>query len=136
MNSSIVRRTPKPLSTITKLFILFIPVILVFAFAAFFTNIFITLIICMLIAFVLNPLVDYLESSGINRSIAIILIFAVIAFIISFVFRLAIPNITEQWKSLSESFREFNVNEKLKSIEQWLAQNVPFLNRISICLLQ
>jgi predicted PurR-regulated permease PerM len=132
MNYSTVRRPARPLSTLTKVFILFIPVVLILAFAALFTGVFITFILCMLISFVLNPLVDYLESVGINRSISIIFVFAIIALIVSFVFRLVIPDIAEQWKSLGDSFKGFDVNEKLKSLEDWLRKNIPFLSKIDI----
>jgi uncharacterized membrane protein (DUF441 family) len=67
----------KPLSGTAKFFILLIPLILITLFAAVFTDIFITLVFCVLLALVLNPAVDYLESKGINRTIAILLVYVI-----------------------------------------------------------
>lgn len=129
MQTAAIKPAPKPLGTISKLFILLFPVLLIFAFAALFTSIFITLIFCLLISLVLNPIVDFLESKHINRSVAILLVYALIILLLTFLFRLVLPDMTQQANSFSQAFKEFNFNEKLKSLEQWLEQNIPFLKK-------
>lgn len=129
MNENISEKQDKPLTSITKAFILLIPLILITLFAALFTNVFITLIIALLLALVLNPLVDYLESIGVNRSISILIVFLLIAVIIYIIVHLFVPDIVEQSASLKASYKEFELSDKIKDSEKWLEKNLPFLKR-------
>ena len=122
-------RQNKQLSNFTKTFILLIPLIIIAIFAAFFTNIFITLIICLLLALILNPIVDYIQSKGINRTIAILIVYAVLAIALYFAFKLIIPNVSEQAVSIHKSFKEFALSDKIKDAEHWVEKNVPYLKR-------
>lgn len=119
----------KPLSGIAKVFILLIPLLVITAFAAFFTDIFIMLILCILFSLVLNPVVDFIEGKGLNRSLAILIVFAGIGLIGYLAFLVIIPDVVEQGASLQESYKEFKVSEKLKSVEKWMEKNVPYLKK-------
>jgi putative permease len=118
-----------PLSGITKFFILLIPLLVITVFAALFTNIFITLIVCLLIALILNPIVDYFESAGINRSLAILMIYVLITVIVVIAVDLFMPNIIEQSISLKASYKELELSDRIKDLERWLEKNLPFLKR-------
>lgn len=122
-------KSNKPLSGIAKVFILLIPILVITAFAAFFTDIFIMLILCVLFSLVLNPIVDFIESKGLNRSLAILTVFAGIGLIGYLAFLVIIPDVVEQGASLQESYKEFKVSEKLKSVEKWMEKNVPYLKK-------
>jgi predicted PurR-regulated permease PerM len=119
----------KPLSGIAKIFILLIPLIIVTAFIAFFTDIFIALVLCLLFALVLNPFVDFIQGKGVNRSLSILIVYAVIGFAIYLVGNLIAPSFIEQSESLQKSYKEFRVSEKLKDTEKWIEKNVPYLKK-------
>lgn len=119
----------KPLSGVAKVFILLIPVLVIAAFAAFFTDIFIMLILCILFALVLNPVVDFIESKGVGRSLSILIVFLGIGLIGYLAYIIIIPDVVEQGASLQQSYKEFQVSEKLKSVEKWMEKNVPYLKK-------
>lgn len=128
-NPTSALRESKPLSSVSKIFILLIPVLVVAAFIAFFTEIFIALIICLLFALVLNPLVDLIQGFGLNRSLTILLVYAVIGLVLYSAFSLVAPSIIEQSESITSSYKEFRVSEKLKNTEKWIEKNVPYLKK-------
>jgi predicted PurR-regulated permease PerM len=119
----------KPLTGTAKFFILLIPLILITVLAAVFTDIFITLVFCLLLALVLNPAVDYLESKGLNRTISILLVYVIIGAAVTVTVNLFIPNIVEEATSFQASFKEFELSDKLKDVERWIEKNVPFLKK-------
>lgn len=122
-------RANKPLSGTAKIFILLIPVLVIAAFAAFFTDVFIMLIFCVLIALVLNPVVDFIESLGVGRSLSILIVYAMIFLLGYLAFQLVVPGVVEQGESLQKSFKEFQVSEKLKIVEKWIEKNVPYIKK-------
>ena len=119
----------RPLSGFSKFFILLIPLIIISLFATLFTNIFITLIFCLLIALILSPIVDFLESKGLNRSLSILIVYAVITILLIMVFQIFLPNITQEASSLKTYYKDFEFSDKLKDVERWMEKNLPFLKR-------
>ena len=124
-----LQKAEKPLSGTAKVFILLIPVLIITAFAALFTKIFITLIICLLISLVLNPAVDYLQSLGINRAAAILIVYVIIGSLLYVAITVFSPGVSEQAESLKKSFKEFELSDKIKDAERWLEKNVPSLKK-------
>lgn len=124
-----VIRDIKPLSGVAKVFILLIPLLIIAGFVTFFTDIFIALIICLLFALVLNPFVDYIQGSGINRSFSILIVYAVIGVVMYSVVNLLAPSFIAQSDSLQKSYKEFQVSEKLKTTEKWIEKNVPYIKK-------
>ena len=122
-------RTYRPLSWTAKIFILLIPLLVITAFIAFFTDIFIMLIVCLLFALVLNPVVDFTQSRGISRTLSILIVYVVIGIIIYGAITLIIPSIVQQSTELQQSYKEFQVSEKLKTVEKWMEKNVPFMKK-------
>jgi predicted PurR-regulated permease PerM len=129
MPFSTLSRSSGPLSGYMKALILFLPLLVISVFALLFTNIFIMLVICLLLALVLNPFVDFLESRGVNRTLSILIVYAVIGFLLYLILQLLIPVIVEQSASLRIAFKEFEFSDKLKSIEKWLEINLPFMKK-------
>lgn len=121
--------TVKPLSGLTKVFILLIPALIIAAFVAFFTDIFIALVMCLLFALVLSPFVDFIQGFGFGRSVSILIVYVVIGFALYFSFNMITPAFIEQSESLTKSYKEFKVSEKLKDIEKWIEKNVPYLKK-------
>ncbi|MBZ0203434.1 MAG: AI-2E family transporter [Ignavibacteria bacterium] len=128
MKTPYLRQT-KQLSGIAKVFILLIPLLIVAGFITFFTDIFIALIICLLFALVLSPFVDFIQGLGIGRSFSILMVYAVIGIALYFIFNLIAPSFIEQSNSLQQSYKEFQVSEKLKTSEKWIEKNVPYLKK-------
>jgi predicted PurR-regulated permease PerM len=124
-----LQKAEKPLSGTAKVFILLIPILLITAFAALFTKIFITLIICLLISLVLNPAVDYLQSLGVNRAAAILIVYVIIGSLLYVAITVFSPGVSEQAESLKKSFKEFELSDKIKDAERWLEKNVPSLKK-------
>jgi putative permease len=119
----------KQISNITKTVILLIPLLIIGAFAALFTDVFVTLVICLMLALVLNPIVDWFESKGFNRTVSIMIVYLVLSIGFYFAFKLLIPSIAEQAVSLQKSFKEFELSDKIKVVERWLEKNVPYLKK-------
>lgn len=119
----------RPLGSLAKFIILLIPLLIIAAFIAFFTDIFIVFVVCILLSLVLNPFVDFFQRKGINRSVAILMVYAIVGFSGYFLFQLIIPDIISQGESLQKSYNEFRVSEKLKTIEKWMEKNVPYLKK-------
>jgi len=128
MKRRIIRDT-KQLSGMAKVFILLIPILIITAFIAFFTDIFIALIICLLFALVLSPFVDFLQGFGIGRSFSILIVYAVIGVVLFSVVNLLAPSFIAQSDSLQKSYKEFQVSEKLKTTEKWIEKNVPYIKK-------
>ncbi len=124
-----VKDPVKPLSGLTKFFILLIPALIIAAFVAFFTDIFIALVLCLLFALVLSPFVDFIQGFGFGRSVSILIVYVVIGFALYFSFNMITPAFIEQSESLTKSYKEFKVSEKLKDIEKWIEKNVPYLKK-------
>ena len=125
----VLSRQYKPLSWTAKIFILLIPLLVIAALIAFFTDIFILMVICLLFALVLNPIVDYTQSHGIGRSISILIVYAIISVVLYATITFFIPSIVRQSDELRESYKEFRVSEKLTTVEKWLEKNVPFMKK-------
>ncbi len=119
----------KPLSGIAKVFILLIPLFVITAFIAFFTDLFIAFVICLLFALVLNPFVDFMQGFGIGRSFSILIVYAVIGTGLFFTVNMIAPSFIEQSDSITKSYKEFRVSEKLKDTEKWIEKNVPYLKK-------
>ena len=129
MKKNISIKQSKQLSGVSKVFILLIPILIIAAFVAFFTDVFIALIICLLFALVLNPFVDFLQGFVINRSLSILIVYAIIGVLVYSVVNLFVPSIVEQSDSLQKSYKEFRVSEKLKDTEKWIEKNVPYIKK-------
>jgi predicted PurR-regulated permease PerM len=127
--TSFSARASKPLSPVAKVFILLIPVLIIALFIAFFTYIFVALIICLLFALVLNPFVDFIESRGAGRPLSILIVYIIIGLAGYFAYQLVVPTIAEESDSLQKSYKEFQVSEKLKSLEKWIEKNVPYVKK-------
>jgi putative permease len=122
-------RSPKPLSGMAKLLILLIPLAIISVFAALFTGIFITLLICLLIALILDPIVDYIESLGIKRTFSILIVYLLIAVLIYLFVQIFLPNVTDQFASIKNSYKQLELSDKVKDWERWLEKNVPYLKK-------
>jgi len=115
------------------LFLLFLGGTIALAIAA--GEIFRTLIIASLLAYILEPLASNLESRGLSRTAATTLIFlGIVAIIILFIF-LLLPTITHEIKTIEGSFSREQAKEFLEKIEGFIEAKFGFLGFQQIDLL-
>ncbi len=90
-------------------------------------EIFRTLIIASLLAYILEPLATKLESRGLSRNTATALIFlGVVAIIILFIF-LLLPALTHELRSVQGGVTREQAGEFIKNIEQFIKTRFGFL---------
>jgi len=100
-----------------------------FAVASLFPALLIALIISILLAFVLRPLVRFLEISvGLNRTLSIVIVFSLLAGIVFFNGAQGFPVLIESTRDLYQQFRDFPLDEKIEDLVQDLAAHFPVIN--------
>jgi putative permease len=110
--------------------VLFLLSILLAAFwvASFFPDLVLTLIISVLVSFVLKPLVKFLEFRfGLRRSIAILLVFAIVGSATILGALQLIPFLLNRAQGLYEQFKTFPFDQKLLEASKDVVANIPFL---------
>jgi putative permease len=100
-----------------------------FAVACLFPTLLVALITALLLAFVLKPVVNYLEIYlGMNRTVAIACIFIVIILFLVMSLAKGVPVLLEHTKELYASFRSFPFDQKLNELVRDMAKGVPLIN--------
>lgn len=89
-------------------------------------------IVSILIAFILKPLVDFLEKNKIPRAISVRLIFALLALILFASLYFLVPQLLNQLKELADNFSDEKINLTLRKIENEFQQHFPFLAPINL----
>ena len=104
-------------------------IIIGFWLASYFPDLVLTLIISTLIAFVLRPIVRFLEFRlGLRRSIAIAIVFFLVGGIIVFTLMEMIPLVMARITQMYAQLRIFPFEEKLTVAVKELTTQVPFIN--------
>jgi len=80
-------------------------------------------VIALLLAMLLNPAVDFMESQGINRGLAIVITMLMIIGIITFTFSLIIPGIISAVESLSSKLQSDVITDINDRVEKFFAVN-------------
>jgi predicted PurR-regulated permease PerM len=95
--------------------------------ASFFPDLVLTLIFSILAAFILRPLVSFLEFQfGIRRIYSVIIVFLVIGGGLIAMSVLLIPLALERLKTLYDGFKNFPFDQKLNEAAISLTANIPF----------
>jgi putative permease len=103
-------------------------IVLFFWIASYFSGLVLTLIVSGLSAFVLRPLVRFLEFRfGMRRSLAIAFVFLIAGGATVLVMLQLIPFLADRAKSMYEAFRVFNFDEKLGDVAKGMTAHIPFL---------
>ncbi len=84
-------------------------------------------IIAAILAYILNPVVNYLESLGLNRHLATTIIFLCVISILSLFIFLLLPLISSELQSLHNSFSTDKTTEIISSIEENIEGKIAFL---------
>ncbi|MDO9547786.1 MAG: AI-2E family transporter, partial [Candidatus Marinimicrobia bacterium] len=80
-------------------------------------------VIALLLAMLLNPVVDFMESRGIHRGLAILITMLLILGAIAFTFSLIIPGIISAVESLSSKLQSNVITDINKRVEEFFAVN-------------
>jgi len=83
-------------------------------------------IVSMLIAYILNPLASYIESLGLTRLQATLIIFLMIAVSISIAVAFVIPPMINEIRTIEQSISSGSSTEYIQNAENWIQDNIPF----------
>lgn len=93
----------------------------------FFVDIIIILAISILLSFIFDPLISFLEKKGINRLFSTLSIFAVAGVFIYLGFAFLLPKLILQMNALFITFQQIDIYEQIKIVEAELVKYLPFL---------
>jgi putative permease len=114
-----------------RIFLIILGIVALIVIFPFVRSVVIMFVISMLLAVLLTPIVDFMESRGINRGLAILITMLIIIGAIVFLFSLVIPAIIRAAESLSSKLQSDFINDLAKKVEAFFAAkfNNPALAR-------
>jgi putative permease len=108
-------------------------IILGFWIASFFPDLVLTLIISTLTAFILKPLVRFLEFRfGLQRGFAIAAVFLLVGGMVVFILIEAIPLLISRIRLMYEQLQNFPFEAKLTVAAKEMAAHIPFVNSSTV----
>jgi len=100
-----------------------------FSIAALFPTLLAALITSLLLAFILRPLVRYLEVHlGFHRTVSIVSVFFIVGGIFSLLVARGLPSLFATVSNLYTSFRDFPLDAKLDEAVRDITTNIPLLD--------
>lgn len=93
-----------------------------------FMDLIVLLIISLLIAFIFNPVVTFLENHGMKRFLAVLIVFTLIGVIVVLGISFMIPKIVKQFNLLASVITKENINKLLLQIQENVSDYIPFVN--------
>jgi len=131
MNNTSATPTSQLSKTIWRIFLIIMGVAFIFSIFSYVKTVLLMLLIAWLISVILNPLVDYLESIGFNRALAILTIMAIIlGGIIALIIGI-IPTVIKAVESISATLKSDLISNLTIQLEQFFQEkfNNPDLAR-------
>ncbi|MFC2082136.1 AI-2E family transporter [Bacteroidota bacterium] len=101
---------------------------LIIYFAIAFFDLIVMIVISLLLALVFNPLVTFIETNGIPRFGAVLIVFAVCGIFIFIGLSVFIPKIINQMNLLTASLNEEKIASIMVQIEEALKNYIPFID--------
>jgi predicted PurR-regulated permease PerM len=97
--------------------------------ASYFPNLVLMLILSALAAFILRPVVSFLEFRiGVRRSISIALVFLAVGGALVALFIGLVPYLVDRVREMYDGFKTFPLDAKLREVTQDLSKHIPFAN--------
>lgn len=97
--------------------------------ASFFPDLVLALITSSLLAFILKPLVKFLEFRiGIRRSVSILIVFLSVGGVVTYGLLISIPIALDHAQTFYNQFKNFPFEEKLTDSVRGIATALPFIN--------
>lgn len=116
------------LKKVTKFLLGLVSLVFLVYFSVIIFDIIIMLILSILLAFIFNPLVMFLEKNGLNRLVSVLLVFLIAAFLTIFGFSVLIPKIVKQLNVISTNFSKENIDAVLGQFNQTLTEVLPLVS--------
>ncbi len=82
--------------------------------------------VAVIVAYLLDPLVNRMQSSGLNRTFSILLVISGLILILYFLSTNLFPPIIEQVVNLGNQLNADNINMIARTIDDWVVKNFPF----------
>ncbi len=92
------------------------------------SNIILLVIISLLLAFIFEPFVRFLEKEGFNRLSATLSVLILVGFLIYLAFSFFIPRFAFQMNQLIATLQEYSLHDQLTKIEQSIHKFLPIFN--------
>lgn len=110
-----------------KVAILLAIILLSFWIASYFPSLVVMLIVSALAAFILRPVVTFLEFQlGMRRSLSITLVFLMAGGTIALAILELVPYVVDRIREMYEGFRSFPLDAKLNEVTHDLSKHIPF----------
>jgi predicted PurR-regulated permease PerM len=116
------------LKKVTKFLLGLVSLVFLVYFSVIIFDIIIMLILSILLAFIFNPLVMFLEKNGLNRLVSVLLVFLIAAFLTIFGFSVLIPKIVKQLNVIAANFSKENIDAVLGQFNQTLTEVLPLVS--------
>jgi predicted PurR-regulated permease PerM len=82
--------------------------------------------VAVIVAYLLDPIVNRMQSSGLNRTFSILMVITGLILILYFLSTNLFPPIIEQVATLGNQLNADNINMIARTIDDWVVKNVPF----------
>ena len=105
--------------------------VIIFLFYTF-SDILAMLVVSILVAMILNPIVNFLEKGRITRTISVLIVFVVVSALVFSGVSILFPKILRQLENLGGTLSTENVQMVVDKFEKSLKHTLPFLNSINI----
>jgi len=103
-------------------------IILAIYLSYFFIDLIFLVIISLLIAFIFNPVVTFLENRGLKRFLAVLIVFTFIGMLVIFGISVMVPKIIYQFNLLANLITKENINKLVLQIQEGIADYLPFID--------
>jgi len=114
---------------LVKVLLLLSIIVTTFWIASYFPDLVLTLIISVFLAFILRPLVFFLEFRlGVRRMYSVIIVFLLLGGIFVIGGAILMPIVIERLKVLYDNIKDFPFDQKLNEAALNLTSSIPFLN--------
>lgn len=85
-----------------------------------------------ILAYVLGPIVNRMESSGLNRTFSILVVMSGLGFVLYFLSTTLVPPLVSQVVDLSNQLTSENINMIAQTIDEWVVFNIPFITESGV----
>jgi predicted PurR-regulated permease PerM len=88
--------------------------------------------VALILSYLLSPVVNRMESSGLNRTFSILVVMSGLGFILYYLSTALVPPLVQQVVSLSNQLTSENVRMIAKTIDDWIIFNIPFITETGV----
>lgn len=123
MNNNAAQLYSQIIKILWRVFLILIGITILVYFFPYVRNVLIMFIIAWLFSVLLSPLVDFLESNGLKRGLAILIVMILILAILGFSFSLIIPGIIQTVESLTSKLQSDVITDINARVEAFFEKN-------------